>query len=413
MCGGKYRFKKWFVEIQGERLINRTIRLLRENGVEDIYTTGITVEGVKHLEHDNNEFIANSGIGYWVDAFYPTNRPTIYLFGDVYYSENAIRSILSVNNGSVLFFGSKDIHHDGYFKPWEEPFAFKVEDQHGFRIAIEKVKIYKDQKLFNREPIAWELYRVYNGYDLNKHVIGKGYFAIDDLTTDIDTEEDARKLNAYLENRMKILVAVPTYETIYPDTFKSIYELDKGGNDVTFDYVSGYGVAQARNRIAEETLKGGYDYVLMVDNDGVIPKDALINLLDTEKSYKLGHCMVTGYTLTRPTNAANNTGQTNVFKFGGKDYTKNDAYKADEIKKLRSEGTVKVQIRGCGLACTLIHRTIFENMSFPYFKWVQYEGHGQLSEDLYFCEQFRGISTPIYMDTRVSCGHMMRHIDYI
>ena len=29
---------------------------------------------------------------------------------------------------------------------------------------------------------------------------------------------------------MRILVAVPTYETIYPDTFKSIYGLDSAGN---------------------------------------------------------------------------------------------------------------------------------------------------------------------------------------
>ena len=26
---------------------------------------------------------------------------------------------------------------------------------------------------------------------------------------------------------MKILIAVPTYENIYPDTFKSIYDLDE------------------------------------------------------------------------------------------------------------------------------------------------------------------------------------------
>ena len=34
----------------------------------------------------------------------------------------------------------------------------------------------------------------------------------------------------------KILIAVPTFENIYPDTFKSIYDLDKGDNEVIFNY---------------------------------------------------------------------------------------------------------------------------------------------------------------------------------
>ena len=36
---------------------------------------------------------------------------------------------------------------------------------------------------------------------------------------------------------MDILIAVPTFENIYPDTFKSIYDLDKGDNNVSFEFV--------------------------------------------------------------------------------------------------------------------------------------------------------------------------------
>ena len=199
MCGGEYAYKKWYAEIRGERLIDRTIRLLRENGVEDFATTGIEIDGVKHLAHDN-DFSAVKSTGYWVDAFYPTEEPCLYLFGDVYYSEAAMKKILETDTDSVLFFGSKDIRHEGYFKPWEEPFAFKVKDQRLFRKAINEVKVYKDIGKFKRDPIAWELYRVIHGYPLNEHVIKDGYVAIDDLTVDIDCEEDARKLNEYLRS---------------------------------------------------------------------------------------------------------------------------------------------------------------------------------------------------------------------
>lgn len=211
---------------------------------------------------------------------------------------------------------------------------------------------------------------------------------------------------------MKILIAVPTYENIFPDTFKSIYQLDKDGHDVDFDFFRGYDVANARNKIAKATLEGNYDYCLMVDNDEVLPKDALVNLLETEMSYPLGYNMTVGYCLSRPAQSANKSGRTTAFKFGGRDYVVDDAYKIQELKELRDSGTTKVQIRGSGLGCALIHRSIFEKMRYPYFKWVLYESGSQLSEDLYFCEQFPRIKTPIFVDTRVICGHLMRHIDY-
>ena len=85
-----------------------------------------------------------------------------------------------------------------------------------------------------------------------------------------------------------ILIAVPTFESIFPDTFKAIYDLDVSGHDVSFEYVRGYDCATARNRIAKKALNLSVDYVLMVDNDVVLPKDALINLLDDPKPVCLG-----------------------------------------------------------------------------------------------------------------------------
>lgn len=210
----------------------------------------------------------------------------------------------------------------------------------------------------------------------------------------------------------RILIAAPTYENIYPDTFKSIYQLDKGGNEVDFDFFRGYDVASARNKIAQATLDGNYDYVLMVDNDEVLPKDALLNLLETESSFIFRN-MTVGYCLSRPTHSANQNGRTTAFKFGDKDYTVEDAYTGEELKNFRNNGVTRIQIRGSGLGCALIHRSIFEKIPYPWFKWVVYENGTQLSEDLFFCEKFNGVSTPIFVDTRVACGHMMRHIDYI
>ena len=88
---------------------------------------------------------------------------------------------------------------------------------------------------------------------------------------------------------MKILIAVPTFETIYADTYKSLWDLDRDGHEVLFESVRGYDVATARNRIAQRAMDLGTDYVLMVDNDVVLPKDALKLLLEDAREVCLGY----------------------------------------------------------------------------------------------------------------------------
>ena len=102
MCGGYYEnFKehKSLSIINGERLVERTIRLLKENGIEDYYISSNDdrfKEYGKILKHENTYRYEDGKIkGYWVDAYYPTKEPCIYLHGDVYYTEKAIKTILN------------------------------------------------------------------------------------------------------------------------------------------------------------------------------------------------------------------------------------------------------------------------------------------------------------------------------
>lgn len=209
----------------------------------------------------------------------------------------------------------------------------------------------------------------------------------------------------------KVLIAVPTYENIYPDTFKSIYEMDRGEHEFDFNFFRGYDVANARNQIGQATIDGGYDYVFMLDNDEIAPKDAVLNLIEIEEA-ETDKGMAVGYTLTRPTGAVNQNGRTSVFKFGGRDYTVEKAYLAKEFIDLRDKGTYKIQVRGSGLGSALIHRSVFERLKYPWFKWVTYDNKTQLSEDLFFCEKFKHLGVPIFVDTRVACGHVMRYIKW-
>ena len=208
MAGGKYdKFEtpKQLSKVNGEILVERTIRLLKENGIEDIAISSkderFDVFGVPRLIHENNfETVGEKTIkGYWVDAFYPTSEPTTYLYGDVYYSEECIKTIINTPTNEILFFASTKPCRPNYFKLWEEPFAFKVVNQERFRRAIEVCKIKRDKGETNREPISWEVYRVLNGIPINLHRITTGFVAINDESTDIDCEDDRIKLENILK----------------------------------------------------------------------------------------------------------------------------------------------------------------------------------------------------------------------
>ena len=213
---------------------------------------------------------------------------------------------------------------------------------------------------------------------------------------------------------MKILIAVPTFENIYPDTFKSIYDLETSEHDVSFEYVRGYDCATARNRIAQMALDKKTDYVLMVDNDVVLPKDALINLLETPVDVCLGY-----YAHRDSDNRYR--GRSCVCKLydeNGKkhfNYPLESEYTADELKELKDSGQFRVKIHGGGMGCAFIKTDVFNRIKYPWYDWVNYanEHRGMLSEDLYFCEGCRKNSIPIYTDTRVNCGHILRHIQYV
>ena len=200
MCGGTY--KKWktpkhLTEIKGEPLVARTIRLLRENGVEDIAISSnnpiFEQFGVEVLKHQNDFVVSEDNErGTWVEAFYPMTSPVCYIFGDVVFSPEAIRKIVGTDTDGVEFFASAKPFSWRYPKRWAEPFAFKVVNTSYFFESVDLVKKLDARGMFKRPPIAWELWQVIKGTELNV-ISFSNYVAINDYTCDIDTPEDIKK----------------------------------------------------------------------------------------------------------------------------------------------------------------------------------------------------------------------------
>ena len=212
---------------------------------------------------------------------------------------------------------------------------------------------------------------------------------------------------------MKILIAIPTFENITPDTFKSVYELDKGEHEVLFDFIRGYDCATARNRIAQRGIDLGADYVLMVDNDIVLQKDTLLKLLDGAKEVNLG------YYAHRGTDNRYN-GRTCICRLNQPDgtpyyhYPLESEYTAEEMRAMEESGESKITVHGGGMGCALIATEVFRKIPYPWYDWVNYgdRNRGMLSEDLYFCELCRSYGFRIHSDVRVGCGHLFRYVQW-
>lgn len=192
---------------------------------------------------------------------------------------------------------------------------------------------------------------------------------------------------------MKLLIAVPTFETISPGTFKSIYGLTNHGHAIDFDFVKGYDCARARNEIAREAIDGSYDFVLMVDSDIILPSDALVLLTNPLVDVCLG-----AYPRKRTM-----TGQTELFLPGYDDFTDENNISMHEIKAC---GLPRVEVKGGGLGCALIGVNVLRAIEFPWFRYVVYENGAVLSEDLDFCCKAGERGFRIFADTRVRCGHI-------
>ena len=181
MCAGEG--KRWgnykgvpkhLVEINGETLIGRTTRLLKKYGINNYI---ITTNDVRYKQYGLTR--PQSYIDCEVDRFEDINDDEIcYLYGDVYYTEEALKTIIKTPTDEILFFGSD-----------YEIFAIKVVNKELFMKHKNRVKdLYLKGEI--SRCIGWEVYRSLNDIPFDTHTISDRYFYINDGTDDIDYPVD-------------------------------------------------------------------------------------------------------------------------------------------------------------------------------------------------------------------------------
>lgn len=194
---------------------------------------------------------------------------------------------------------------------------------------------------------------------------------------------------------MQILIGIPTKGQIDIETAISIANLDWDGHTVTYAHSDGagvYGIAQARNRLCEKAIDGGYDKLMMIDSDMIVPEDAIVHLLDPDVP------IVTGCARYK-----NDSRRSPLFKHF-QDGTGSDAWVWDEIPAGR------FSIKSGGVACAMIDVGLLNRIPRPWFVWEERNNGSYVGEDIGFYEKVRALGIAPQADGRVKCGHIGRKI---
>jgi choline kinase len=184
---------KHLIEIDGEILIHRIVRQFRDY-TDDIVIIGnderYIIDGTRH---------SFPQIGNWYDfgKIYSSthlwsNKRTIIVFGDTYFTDEAVATIMSDQNEYRFFLRKGPSKYTG--KGHKEIFA--VAFSGGMN---QKIKQYIEELIEKRQTGAgaWRLYLYMHGIENNRNIEecfkAGGYTEINDWTDDFDTPQDINK----------------------------------------------------------------------------------------------------------------------------------------------------------------------------------------------------------------------------
>ena len=171
---------KHFIEIGGETLLGRTVRLLNEGDKDaDVIITShdprYDVPGARRYEPLNNHL----EIDRFTEELIEDN--VCFLYGDTYYSQEAMDTILQTGTDEMIFFGNE-----------RSIVAIKVKDGELFRSHVDNVRrLFLEGKI--EKCIGWQVYQSFTGLPFGEKKIGPSYIVLEDGTEDFNSPEDLAK----------------------------------------------------------------------------------------------------------------------------------------------------------------------------------------------------------------------------
>ena len=192
---------------------------------------------------------------------------------------------------------------------------------------------------------------------------------------------------------MKILLAMPSMGSIPVETVGSIVNTIERGK-VDLELTSGLLVYDARNRLAEDAVKNGYDYILFADSDMIFNSEDLKRLL----AHNVGIC--SGLYVKRD-GSDENVAYSKIITRRRFPYR--------EPKLIVDTSTSGFgRVAACGFGFCLIKCSVIKCM-LKYYKSL-FEPYKGLGEDAAFCYRARQVGFYTFIDRDVKLGHIGRQV---
>lgn len=182
----------------------------------------------------------------------------------------------------------------------------------------------------------------------------------------------------------KILICVPAMDMVATGFCQSLAMLQKSGHEVSIMFQVGSLIYDSRNRLAKQALKMGADYTMWFDSDMIFEPDTMRKLLSDDKD------IVSGIYFRR-------SHPYSLVAFDELDI-ENKTFKDAEIPaELKTVG-------GVGFGCVLMKTEVLFDVAAKFGCW--FDPINGFGEDLSFCWRARECGYEVYLDPKVSCGHV-------
>lgn len=185
------------------------------------------------------------------------------------------------------------------------------------------------------------------------------------------------------------MIAIPCMDSVPVEFAQSLRTLRKVG-DVAVSFLPNSLIYDARNRLSQQAIEGGFDYVLWLDSDMVFGADTMERLFEDIKDKDF----VSGlYFLRRPPFEPVLYGEYSTKDDGRIHYEKIKEY-PEEI----------FEIGACGFGCVLMRTEMLINVALQerdFFSPIL-----GIGEDLSFCYRANRCGYKMYCDPQIKCGHV-------
>ena len=192
---------------------------------------------------------------------------------------------------------------------------------------------------------------------------------------------------------MKTLIAVPCMDMVHSDFMESLVNLQKQ-DETSWTMVRDTLIHEARNIIAANAIKAGFDRIMWFDSDMKFAPDTLIKL---SQAMETGLEFVSGLYFTRrpPIKPC-------VFKELHWNKTENGLDAGSEYYFDYPEGIS--EIAGCGFGCCLTSVDLLKRVGDAF--GAPFAPLDSMGEDVSFCWRVIQLGGKMYLDSRVKCGHV-------